>query len=431
VVRNQLGRDVRIVCGRSQSSRSGLTDCFHDAVAKHGYEHPVQAPFFEQDGMLVAARLCDDDMRMIRVPNGGILHLRGFDGEAVARVYHSERDRWETPKFLDGRLVFTSRDQSLAGAPSTASGSAFVAPGSSQGQSSACILADVTSTSSSLSAPAASCDAAAISSTSGCPGIQEASPPRARGGHVPHECICPISHEIFTDPVLAADGFTYERCCIEEWWRRRGPRSPMTGKELASTALTANLAIRALCEERCGPDIQGVTAGGTHDIAGANGFYESHLPALCEMFAHLGEAEVRSVCEGLVAAGVEDMDACVRQLLQASGTLSEGSPAAGVCLAPVCCAGPCDDDTAPSSSVSFKCHQFVPAKPSTLEPQQTLRMQLYGLSGTSMTTTSIHGGFAAAGERATSDGRPSRRHGSSRAPSPVFPGPAPGVQEHR
>ena len=38
---------------------------------------------------------------------------------------------------------------------------------------------------------------------------------------VPEELLCPISHEVMVDPVLAADGHAYERMHIEEWLTRQ------------------------------------------------------------------------------------------------------------------------------------------------------------------------------------------------------------------
>jgi len=153
----------------------------------------------------------------------------------------------------------------------------------------------------------------------------------------PPECVCPISHEVFADPVLAADGFTYERDCIEEWWRRRGPRSPMTGRAMPSTALVPNLAVRALCAEHAAgrsthrEGLQQLRQEGV-----GTGFYDEHMSALQEMFAHLELDAIREVCTGLSRQGVFDIDACVRCLLERAG--SGGETASAVSLAPVCCA---------------------------------------------------------------------------------------------
>lgn len=46
------------------------------------------------------------------------------------------------------------------------------------------------------------------------------------------------------DPVLAADGFTYERSAIEDWLRRKGT-SPMTNTPLAHLQLTPNHIVRS------------------------------------------------------------------------------------------------------------------------------------------------------------------------------------------
>ena len=43
------------------------------------------------------------------------------------------------------------------------------------------------------------------------------------------ELCCPLSHELFDDPVVAADGITYERSWIEEQLKCVPDKSPMTG----------------------------------------------------------------------------------------------------------------------------------------------------------------------------------------------------------
>ena len=39
--------------------------------------------------------------------------------------------------------------------------------------------------------------------------------------------VCPLTHDVFTDPVTASDGHTYERSAITEWYRKK-ESSPMT-----------------------------------------------------------------------------------------------------------------------------------------------------------------------------------------------------------
>jgi hypothetical protein len=45
------------------------------------------------------------------------------------------------------------------------------------------------------------------------------------------------------DPVIAADGHTYERAAIEEWFQDHAT-SPMTSAQLPHTALIANVMAR-------------------------------------------------------------------------------------------------------------------------------------------------------------------------------------------
>lgn len=60
--------------------------------------------------------------------------------------------------------------------------------------------------------------------------------------------ICPITHELFQDPVVALDGFTYEQWAIEKHFEAQGPRSPKTNLELHSETLTPNINIRSMVQ---------------------------------------------------------------------------------------------------------------------------------------------------------------------------------------
>merc|ERR1719456_1375774 len=53
---------------------------------------------------------------------------------------------------------------------------------------------------------------------------------------VPRDYLCPITQDVMIDPVMAADGKTYERVAIAEWLRTHR-RSPMTNAPLNSTEL--------------------------------------------------------------------------------------------------------------------------------------------------------------------------------------------------
>lgn len=51
------------------------------------------------------------------------------------------------------------------------------------------------------------------------------------------------------DPVVAADGHTYERTMVSEWFRRGHMTSPLTGAKLPSTTLITNHTLRCFIKE--------------------------------------------------------------------------------------------------------------------------------------------------------------------------------------
>ncbi|KAK3250653.1 hypothetical protein CYMTET_39973 [Cymbomonas tetramitiformis] len=68
---------------------------------------------------------------------------------------------------------------------------------------------------------------------------------------VPQEFMCPILLQLMTDPVIAADGHTYDRCGIEQWFQNnqqehRPILSPMTGAVIGTTDLIPNYNIKKL-----------------------------------------------------------------------------------------------------------------------------------------------------------------------------------------
>ena len=49
----------------------------------------------------------------------------------------------------------------------------------------------------------------------------------------PNAFLCPITRLLFVEPVVAADGHTYEKSAIQEWFTsNEEARSPMTGEPL-------------------------------------------------------------------------------------------------------------------------------------------------------------------------------------------------------
>nr|XP_043628466.1 U-box domain-containing protein 33-like isoform X2 [Erigeron canadensis] len=66
---------------------------------------------------------------------------------------------------------------------------------------------------------------------------------------IPHYFICPIFQEIMQDPVVAADGFTYEAEALKGWLDSGHKTSPMTNLELATSNLVPNHALRSAIQE--------------------------------------------------------------------------------------------------------------------------------------------------------------------------------------
>ncbi|KAL4425129.1 hypothetical protein ABPG77_008234 [Micractinium sp. CCAP 211/92] len=71
---------------------------------------------------------------------------------------------------------------------------------------------------------------------------------RSAGATAPEDLACPITHGTMRQPVLAADGHTYEHAAIHAWVARqtaegRAPCSPLTGLPLEHLLLTPNQAL--------------------------------------------------------------------------------------------------------------------------------------------------------------------------------------------
>ena len=64
----------------------------------------------------------------------------------------------------------------------------------------------------------------------------------------PDSFFCSISHELMRDPVSTADGHTYEREKIEEWFAAGHDTSPSTLASLPHTLLAPNIALRQAIE---------------------------------------------------------------------------------------------------------------------------------------------------------------------------------------
>ncbi|CAI7828455.1 unnamed protein product [Closterium sp. NIES-54] len=70
-------------------------------------------------------------------------------------------------------------------------------------------------------------------------------PSRRPMGEAPSVLFCPITQEMMVNPVLAADGHTYEQEAIKSWLET-SDMSPMTNQKLPSKDLVANHAVRSM-----------------------------------------------------------------------------------------------------------------------------------------------------------------------------------------
>ncbi|EGW01587.1 WD repeat, SAM and U-box domain-containing protein 1 [Cricetulus griseus] len=61
---------------------------------------------------------------------------------------------------------------------------------------------------------------------------------------IPDEFICPITRELMKDPVIASDGYSYEREAMENWIHKKKRTSPMTNLVLPSLILTPNRTLK-------------------------------------------------------------------------------------------------------------------------------------------------------------------------------------------
>ena len=59
-----------------------------------------------------------------------------------------------------------------------------------------------------------------------------------------------LLQELLREPVIAADGYTYERHAFQEWLKQHND-SPVTGHPLQIAAMLPNFAIMAVVESNC------------------------------------------------------------------------------------------------------------------------------------------------------------------------------------
>lgn len=67
---------------------------------------------------------------------------------------------------------------------------------------------------------------------------------------VPQELVCPITLELYIEPVVLADGHTFEKESIVRWFRHH-ETNPMTGVKVEHKQLVPNLNVRNMCRDFC------------------------------------------------------------------------------------------------------------------------------------------------------------------------------------
>lgn len=55
--------------------------------------------------------------------------------------------------------------------------------------------------------------------------------------------LCPITGDVMVDPVIAPDGYTYERSAITEWLKKSN-ESPMTRQRMDAKNLVVNRLVK-------------------------------------------------------------------------------------------------------------------------------------------------------------------------------------------
>jgi hypothetical protein len=73
--------------------------------------------------------------------------------------------------------------------------------------------------------------------------------PFAPATQIPDEYCCPITCDPMTDPVIVADGHSYERASIQEWFDHGKNTSPLTNLGLQHLNLTPNINLRKLIQD--------------------------------------------------------------------------------------------------------------------------------------------------------------------------------------
>ena len=92
--------------------------------------------------------------------------------------------------------------------------------------------------------------------------MEEKKAVRLEGVRLRDEYVCPILHELLREPVVAGDGYTYEKDAIEKWFITKDT-SPLTRVSIPRT-LTPNLTLKKLIQDLINEGATGLYATDSH-----------------------------------------------------------------------------------------------------------------------------------------------------------------------
>ena len=72
-----------------------------------------------------------------------------------------------------------------------------------------------------------------------------------KGRDMPNQFLCPIMQAPMRDPVVTADGHTYDRANIQRWFDQGNDTSPLTNRVLANLSLVPNFALKSMMADMC------------------------------------------------------------------------------------------------------------------------------------------------------------------------------------
>ena len=119
----------------------------------------------------------------------------------------------------------------------------------------------------------------------------------------PAELACVISMEVMVDPVIAADGKSYERASIEAYWKQQGgkPISPVTREVLPTGNLVPNINLRSICHEYLQRHARSKAAATSTEQLTLSALHAAHLRTKALQIAPLITRAVHQACEAAAA----------------------------------------------------------------------------------------------------------------------------------